>query len=178
MKKRYLPLLLTLLMLIDASAASTRTVFRCENGAGSLRYQDAPCNARELTRTLHVAAVDPVVEKPVHVSVPTTRINNRRSNKLTRTTQAIRTAVSPLLNRKKQRRNRKPHLVTQLPQGACPATYEDAGVYVQGKTRWLAPGGGSGKSKTPSSAIYAHYRSLPGKTYLKNQGLWPAHCPP
>jgi hypothetical protein len=171
-------LLLALLLLVDASAAPTRTVFRCEDAAGLLRYQDSSCNKHEQSRALQVAAVDPVIVKPARVSVPSARSNSRQTRSSTRISQAANAEISPITNRKKQRRNRKAHLVTQLPQGACPATYEDAGVYVQGKTRWQAPGGGSGKSKTPASAIYAHYRSLPGKTYLKNQGLWPAHCPP
>ncbi len=172
-------LLLALLLLVDASAAPTRTVFRCEDAAGLLRYQDAPCSQLEQSRALQVAAVDPVIEKPTRFAEPRTGgPNSRQTSSSTHFAQAANAETSPITNRKKQRRNRKAHLVTQLPQGACPATYEDAGVYVQGKTRWQAPGGGSGKSKTPASAIYAHYRSLPGKTYLKNQGLWPAHCPP
>ena len=168
-------LLLALLMLLDASAAPTRTVFRCEDSAGSLRYQDQPCNPLDVSRALRVSAVDPVLPKVV--PEPLHRVP-KQSQRRSATYQTETASSSPPVAPKFRRRNRKAHLVTQLPQGACPATYEDAGVYVQGKTRWQAPGGASGKSKTPQSAIYAHYRSLPGKTYLKNQGLWPAHCPP
>jgi hypothetical protein len=27
-------------------------------------------------------------------------------------------------------------------------------------------------------AAWGDYKSLPTKTYLKNAGKWPAHCPP
>jgi len=166
---------------LSASAAvpASRTVFRCTGANELVRYQDQPCDRLELSRALKVSAVDPVLPKtapqPV-VRVPTK--SQRRKASAQNGGQNYALANAPPVARKQRRRNPKAHLVTQLPQGGCPATYEDAGVYVQGKSSWQAPGGSSGKSKAPLSAIYAHYRSLPGKTYLKNQGLWPAHCPP
>ncbi|NJR44067.1 hypothetical protein HC761_00990, partial [bacterium] len=60
----------------------------------------------------------------------------------------------------------------------CPPTREDAGNYVLSRSRWQAPGGSSGKSKSPMSAVWLHYKRLPSRTYLKNQGLWPKYCPP
>jgi len=158
-----------------AAVPASRTVFRCTGENLLVRYQDQPCDRLELSRALTVPAVDPVLPK----SEPTAAIRVASQSRRGKTKRQASVSVNPLPTaRKTPRRNRKAHLVTQLPEGACPATYEDAGVYVQGKSNWQAPGGGSGKSKAPLSAIYAHYRSLPGKTYLKNQGLWPSRCPP
>jgi hypothetical protein len=60
----------------------------------------------------------------------------------------------------------------------CPPTYENPGVYVVGQ-KWMRDQYNT-RSKAPNGmyAAYLHYKSLPTKTYLKNQGLWPKHCPP
>lgn len=158
------------------AAPASRTVFRCTGANELVRYQDQPCNAQELSRALQVSAIDPVL--PKFAPQPVVRVPAQTQRRRAASLQASASINTTPVAAKNRRRNRKAHLVTQLPQAGCPATYQDAGVYVQGKTRWQAPGGASGKSKAPLSAIYAHYRSLPGKTYLKNQGLWPAHCPP
>jgi hypothetical protein len=158
----------TLILALSATAnaasaapkATTRVVYKCILEDAPVRYQDTPCTQNDRTEQLHVAAIDPVL--PPKRLQPRTRTQRKT---LAAPTQRSRPQIRPV------RASQPPQLEP------CPATYEDAGQYVIQRGYWRAPDGTVGKSKTPLSSVWAHYKSLPRRTYLKNQGKWPAHCP-
>ena len=159
--------LCTLVLLCAAQLACAQgQTLRCTDPDGAVIYQQTPCAAGQQSRAFPVL-VDPPM--PVAVATPEAKPVIRA-----RTRRAVRTPSPPKPRR--ARRQPKLHVVPSLAQAGCPPTRENSGVYVVGNKTLMTPSGARGKVHNGMSAAWRHYKSLPSKTYLKNQGTWPDHC--
>lgn len=157
-------------------------VFRCTGTDQAVVFQAKPCPTGSTERLMSLQrAPTPVAgERPSELS--DRRQNTRRSSRSRRpsartnqqTRQQAQAEVQP---KAPARRSRRPRAQASLAHPGCPPTYEDGGSYVVSKTWTDTPSGVRVKGTSGMRAAWDDYKSLPTRTYLKNAGKWPAHCP-
>jgi hypothetical protein len=161
--------------------SSKAEIYRCDgprhaDGSANILFQSKPCPAAfdgQLVREPKVPAyVAPLVrDQSRNQTRPT-----RRNSVGTRSARSSGASAG----RKSIRKRNTSYKFRNLPSVAvagCPPTYEDPGVYVVGN-KWVRDQHNRrSKARNGMYAAWQHYKSLPTKTYLKNQGLWPKHCP-
>ena len=153
----------------DRESRATRvqtTVYRCERGAGfAPAFQSSPCLANQVGLRMQLQHVQPA--QPAAAAGSRRRAESEPAARERRTTRgpaanARRPAAPenaaaerPWLTRKSRSARAK------AGQSTCPASRED---------------GGTTGSNSVGTA-WKRYQSLPSRTYLKNAGKWPRHCP-
>jgi hypothetical protein len=173
-------LLLCLAFFVQPAQAE---IYRCDgprhaDGSANILFQSKPCPVAfdgQLVREPKAPAyVAPLVRHNSSSQVRNqTRVTRRNSagNRVARRSSA---------GGSRSARKRSRYKFRNLPSVAvagCPPTYEDPGVYVVGN-KWMRDQHNQrSKARNGMFAAWQHYKSLPTKTYLKNQGLWPKHCP-
>jgi hypothetical protein len=184
----------TSLILSIALFAAT-PIYRCE-AQGKIRYQASLCAPHESAKQIQlqsapsllpseIAAIS-LAQRNEFAARPQSRSqgrNTRRSagQRRASTARAQRSAPQPNAGESgayhgSRRRTRKPHVVAQVYRAGCPETLEESGTYLIQSRSFTAPAGRRQKSKRANFDAEFHYKLLPSKTYLKNAGLWPAHC--
>lgn len=171
------------LLLLLSNWIYGQTVFRCVGTDQSVYFQAKPCPRGSVERLMHFQPPPTPVAGERASELSDARQNarrggNRRARGAARTPAQARTTVQadvPVKGRGK--RARRQRLRPSLAHPGCPATYEDSGSYVIGKTWADTPSGVRITAKTGLRAAWGDYKSLPTRTYLKNAGLWPDHCP-
>jgi hypothetical protein len=174
----------------DAENPAKPLIYRCDSAKNSIRYQNRPCAAHESTRMIELLPAPAYVPPPADTKpARNTRSNKRgsvRSSRSGRSGRGRGTAqnnYAPALNgdslpAPKRARRGRIKIEPMFADAGCPATREAAGLYTYGKS-WMRAPGMDKRMKTDNGLREAmvHQRSLPSKTYLRNQGKWPAHCP-
>jgi hypothetical protein len=180
----YLWALCCVLLCADGLAGE---IYRCDGPKHSIRYQNRPCAAHESSRTMEILPAPAYTPPPPEQSEGTraSRRGKRSSSRSTgRSTRTANNDDAPALNGEplatpKRTRRGRITIEPMFADAGCPATREASGLYTYGKS-WMRAPGMSKRVKTDNGLreSMVHQRSLPSKTYLKNQGKWPAHCPP
>jgi hypothetical protein len=153
-------------------------VYRCTGAPDAqaqaqIRYQQVPCpNGFTQASLVMQKAPTPVAGEPnqqVATPAPTHR-NHARSG------VRARSSATRVTNAARQKRVRFEHQA-RVEHAGCPPTYEAAGSYVIGDTWVKTPSGARVKVRSGLQAAWTDYKNLPTRTYLKNAGKWPSHCP-
>ena len=174
--RRSLIFLMTLFVqqTLNAEAGILRCVSAIDGAAtAEIRYQSEPCPPG-FTQTvpLIIQAPTPVPGEPILQAESARTVTPTGSSRASSRVKRATTGVG------KPHRRKKLQHEAALSQAGCPATYEDGGVYVV-SNRWVkTPSGARSKAHAGMRAAWEDYKSLPTKTYLKNAGRWPKHCPP
>jgi hypothetical protein len=170
-------------------------IYRCE-AQGQIRYQASPCAPHESAKQMQLQSAPSLLPSEIaaiglaqrneFAARPQSRSRGRSTRRGTgqrsaSTARAGRNAAQTNagqsgINHGSRRRTRKPHVVAQVFRAGCPETLEESGAYLIQSRSFTAPAGRRQKSKRASFDAEFHYKLLPSKTYLKNAGLWPAHC--
>lgn len=159
---------------LSADAGILRCVSALPRGAtAEIRYQSDPCPPG-FTQTVLLITPAPT---PV-LGEPTLQAESARTPSPAGSSRASSNVKRASTDVGKPHRRRKLQHQAALSQVGCPATYEDGGVYVV-SNRWVkTPSGSRSKAHSGMRAAWEDYKNLPTKTYLKNAGRWPKHCPP
>jgi hypothetical protein len=175
---------------LSQAICSADPVYRCVNAKGEIRYQAEVCPDGLVGTKLEILdAPTPVpgersrsVEFQESRAAPRSnapRAPRRSKAKTARTVTADEGQAQVEINTTRSKaKRRRPTQEPSLSVAGCPPTYEDSGTYVVAQ-RWMkTPNGVRSKEFSGMRAAWGDYKNLPTKTYLKNAGKWPAHCPP
>ena len=173
---------LILLWLFTTSTAAQSPVFRCTGPDQTVVFQARPCpnGSKEQLMRFQSAPTPVAGERPSELSDARQRAKRsvsrpRRAATPPARANATASAEAPVKGRGK--RARRQRLRPSLAHPGCPPTYEDGGSYVIGRNWADTPSGVRINAKTGLRAAWGDYKSLPTRTYLKNAGKWPDHCP-
>jgi hypothetical protein len=192
-------LIIVLLCTATINAAQADPIYRCTNGLGERSYQDFPCAADTKSVQMQVlpaptllpqerrAIEQAALEASQGNSRQSTRAARQRGvsqrNASSRRNTARRqqsnnatTTSSQTASKQSRGKRKKLRAIAQVYRAGCPETTEQSGSYVIKGNSLNLPNGAKQKTKRAMYDAALHYKSLPSKTYLKNQGLWPAHC--
>ncbi len=190
-------LIITALSPFALSNASADPIYRCTNSKGERSYQDFPCAAQTQSLQMQVLPAPTLLPQELRMieqaqaqsqGPSQARTSNRRrtSNTGNQRQSTARRRTSANGSRHDQQQTQSGHAargkrkklraIAQVYRAGCPETTEQSGSYVIKGNSLNLPNGAKQKTKRAMFDAEMHYKSLPSKTYLKNQGLWPAHC--
>jgi hypothetical protein len=148
-----------------ADPSTTRvqtTVYRCQqNVSAALIFQSHPCDASAQQQRLDLIHVEPPAPQTTIRSGPINRQRTKPSSgargpgKSDAAQNRAQSETRPAFARKSRAARAK------AGQSTCPPTRE----------------GSVATGSTSLATAWKRHQSLPSRTYLKNAGKWPAHCP-
>ena len=170
-------------LMLSPHANAEGTIFRCTGTDAAVFFQARPCPTGSSERLMRLqSAPTPVAGERASELSDARQKPKRRTSRTRRSaapapanTSATVAAEAPIKGRGK--RARRQRLRPSLAHQGCPPTYEDSGSYVIGRNWADTPTGVRIKAKSGLRAAWGDYKSLPTRTYLKNAGKWPDHCP-
>jgi hypothetical protein len=167
-----------------AGGNAVAAMYRCDgpknpDGSASILYQAKPCPAQFQSKEI-VEVKAPTLNASERARIIRDASSNTKTSTVRRRAARRNSSNSAGQGKRRSRKSVGRYKFRNLPsvaQAGCPPTYENPGVYVVGN-KWMRDQYNQrSKVRNGMYAAYEHYKSLPTKTYLKNQGLWPKHCP-